>query len=95
MEACHQLNWSTSFFKSAKLKAFISFVAVPAGDDVKSLYALTVSDHDNLEIYQEDYSELSKALEALNSRYKHWEFVEMGQSNKSAHGDGCSSCAAH
>jgi hypothetical protein len=95
MGPCHQLNWSTSFYKTPKLKAFISFAAIPDQDTVKSFYAVTISDHDNLEIYQEDYSDLARALDILNERYKHWEFVEMGQANKSAHGDGCSSCAAH
>lgn len=98
----HHSNWTTSFLKSQDLKAFLSLAAEPVfGDElekneivkVETLYALTLTNKDGEELYQESYLSLEEALKELNARYSDWQLVEMAKTHND--GDGCSSCVAH
>lgn len=88
-----QENWTSCFYKSLQLKAFISLGAdIPQaeGQDPPLLYFVTLTNHDHEELFQREFNHLSKALEDINHRYGHWEFIDA--ENK---GEGCSSCEAH
>lgn len=98
----HHSNWMTSFLKNQDLKAFIALAAEPifstnaAGNEVvgiETLYALTLTNKDGEELYQESFQIIEEALEELNLRYENWQLVEMAKSHND--GDGCSSCVAH
>ncbi len=81
-------NWTHTYFKSLKLKAFISF----GGDHEQEgtfLYYVTCTDHDHQEIFQTSHSLLEEALALINEKYGHWPYEDA--LNK----DGCSSCGAH
>ncbi|EQC49117.1 hypothetical protein M899_0701 [Bacteriovorax sp. BSW11_IV] len=85
-------NWNYCHFKSAKLKAQITFGADWIDNTCHELYFITVTDHDEVEVFQESYQDFKNAQEELHKRYGHWEFVDL---SKAAKAEGCDSCAAH
>lgn len=92
--AMTQQNWSYSFFKHEQNKAFISFCAQPADntEEVTVLYAITVVDGDDNEIFQQSYVMLSEALNQINQRYKQWDYYNLSERSDS---NGCATCSAH
>lgn len=96
----HHSNWMTSYFKNLDLKAFIALSAEPVFKDsgeevvaVETLYALTLTNKDGEELFQESFQHLEEAIDELHLRYGEWQLVEMAKTLND--GDGCSSCAAH
>lgn len=97
----HHSNWMTSYFKHQDLKAFIALSAEPVfknGNeqevvDIETQYALTLTNKDGEELFQELFTHLEEALDELSLRYGQWQLVEMAKTLND--GDGCSSCAAH
>ena len=53
------------------------------------LYWVTVLKDDKQEAYQKEFYRLSDALESINSKYGHWEFVDTSL----AQSEGCDSCS--
>ncbi|MGB0452231.1 MAG: hypothetical protein ACPGJV_00845 [Bacteriovoracaceae bacterium] len=89
----NEANWNTCYYKNNELKAFLSLVAEPdALDEVSIGYAITLTDQDDIELFQENYNILENAVQSINQRYSDWEFVSMVKNNG---GGGCASCAAH
>ena len=84
-------NWTHCFYKTQKLKAFISLGGIPRNQDTL-LYFVTVTDFSNKEVFQKPFEELNDAVFFIKNRYGHWEFEDM---NKKSEGGGCGSCAAH
>jgi len=84
-------NWNYCHYETSRLRAFISQGGIPGTreDEVQQIYFLTVSDPDFKEIYQEEFFQLQEAVTILNSRYKHWKFIDRAVQ------EGCSSCQAH
>ncbi len=89
-------NWTTSYFKASDLKVFISLVAEPSHKDEKlvdTFYALTVTNTDGEEMFQECFNDLDECIQTINERYEDFKLIEMAKTLND--GDGCSSCAAH
>ncbi|MCO4795270.1 MAG: hypothetical protein KC493_16245 [Bacteriovoracaceae bacterium] len=91
----NQENWNYAFYKSSKLKAFISLVGEEKEGETQLLYTVTVTDPDDNEKFQVDFSELDSALLKLNDQYGHWSFINLEKGEDKDSGDGCGSCAAH
>lgn len=92
--AINNENWNYTYYKSSKLKAFISLSGEAEADDVVLFYTLTVTDEDDIEKFQTRFESVEKAVEAANGKYGHWEFVDM-EKGKASDDGGCGSCAAH
>ena len=92
--AINQKNWNYTYYKSSKLQAFVSLSGDTQDEKVTLFYTLTVTDEDDIEKFQESFDTLERALEAANSKYEHWEFVDM-EKGKASEDGGCGSCAAH
>ncbi len=90
----NQDNWNYTYYKSSKLKAFISLSGDTRDDEVQILYSVTVTDQDDNERFQASFETLEAAVLKANEQYGHWEFVDMEQ-GKSGDDGGCGSCAAH
>jgi hypothetical protein len=90
----NQENWNYSFFKQNQHKAFISFCAQPIEntEEISVQYAITVTDSDDNEIFQQNYHELKDAVEQINERYQNWDFFNLAERSD---GDGCGTCSAH
>ena len=84
-------NWTSSYYKSPKLRAFISLGGDPRLGEDPTIYILSLTDHEYKEVFSQDLRDLSSAVAEINRRYSHWEFVD---SSKSEEG-GCGSCQAH
>ena len=82
-------NWTYCFYKTEDLKAFISMAGVPAGDDTRINYVVTLTDKDHQEIFQSEFEGLEDAAGCLNERYGHWEFFDAENPPQT---DGCSTC---
>lgn len=89
-------NWNFCYYKSLKLKAFLSLGGEPSPleDEAQLFFMITVTDPDDREMYQGAYPRLEEALSTLNERYGHWEFVSM-EGNVREDDGGCGTCAAH
>lgn len=87
-------NWNYSYYKSSKLKAFVSLSGDSKDDEVLLFYTVTVTDEDDNEKFQAKFMELQKAVSRVNEQYGHWEFVDM-EAGKESDDGGCGSCAAH
>lgn len=85
-------NWTFTGFKSLELLAFIHLGAEPRGDESALLYLVTVLKNLEEELFQLEYPTLAEAIDAINQRYHHWEFVDRGSRLDDG---GCGSCAAH
>jgi hypothetical protein len=85
-------NWTFAGYKSSDLLAFIHLGAEPCGDDTKILYLVTVLNADEEEVFQMEYMTLPEAIDSINGRYHHWDFIDRSQRQD---GGGCGSCAAH
>lgn len=88
-------NWTFSGYKSSDLLAFIHLGAEPQGQDAedsKILYLVTVLNSDEEEVFQLEYMTLPEAIDSINSRYHHWDFIDRSERQD---GGGCGSCAAH
>ena len=87
-------NWTYCHFKSLQLKAFISFGADPSNvsdGEPALIYFVTLTDHDDAEVFQSDFDELNEACDFLNEKYGHWDFIDAEVDNG---GGGCGTCAA-
>lgn len=92
-------NWTFSGFKSSNLLAFIHLGAEPSEDlegeeeaAVRMLYLVTVMKDLEEEMFQMEYESLAEAIDSINSRYQHWDFVD--RTTRLDDG-GCGSCEAH
>lgn len=85
-------NWNYCHFKSAKVKAQITYGAQWLEEQAKELYYITVTDFDDVEVFQETFESFARAQVEIHQRYGHWEFVDL---TKVAKGEGCDSCSAH
>lgn len=85
-------NWTFSGFKSSNLLAFIHLGAEPSPEGAKVLYCVTLLKDQEEEVFQLEFDQLHLAIDAINERYGHWEFVDRGQR---LDGGGCGSCSAH
>lgn len=88
----HSTNWNYCHFKSTKAKAQITYGAHWVDDQAKELYFITVTDFDEVELFQETFDSFEQAQAELHKRYGHWEFVDL---TKVVKGEGCDSCSAH
>lgn len=87
-------NWNFSYFKLQDTKAFISFCAQPIENtgEVSIQYAVTVTDSDENELFQQNFTELPLAIAQINERYKNWEFFNLSERSDKG---GCGTCSAH
>ncbi len=88
-------NWTYTGFESSDLLAFIHLGArPPEGEDssAKLLYLVTVMKSLEEEVFQLEFEHLEEAIDAINTKYNHWDFKNRGETNT---GGGCGSCAAH
>lgn len=85
-------NWTFSGYKSTDLLAFIHLGAEPRGDQAQILYLVTVLNQDEEEVFQMEFLTLPEAIDSINGRYHHWEFVDRTQRLDDG---GCGSCSAH
>ena len=85
-------NWTYSGYKSSDLLAFIHLGAEPTGDETKLLYLVTVLNSDEEEVFQLEFTTLAEAIDGINNRYHHWDFIDRSERQD---GGGCGSCAAH
>lgn len=85
-------NWTYTGFKSSDLLAFIHLGAKPTETGSQLLYLITVLKSLELEVFQLEYSKLEDAIDAINKKYHHWDFLDRGEMST---GGGCGSCAAH
>jgi len=85
-------NWTFSGYKSTNLLAFISLGAAPNAVEPELLYFVTVLKDLEEEVFQLEFPKLDQAIDALNSRYHHWDFIDRSQKEDSG---GCGSCEAH
>jgi hypothetical protein len=90
-------NWTFSQYKSSKIRAFISLGGeVGPNEEFQELYLVTTTDEEfTKEFFQKPFRELEKAMEFINNRYGHWDFLNLEKAPKSSSDSGCSSCAAH
>ena len=103
-------NWTYCQYNSLKLKAFISLTGEPSealdgnshqSSEVKIGYTLTLTDEEFKEIYQETFSDLQMAADAINQKYGHWNLLNLldgtvnGIKENSSKDEGCDSCQAH
>lgn len=86
-------NWGTSSYSNENIKAFISLAgALSESENTNIIYAVTVLENDEVEVFQKDFTELTQAIEFTNNRYGHWDFSDQGLKKS---GGGCSDCSAH
>ncbi len=84
-------NWTACRYEQGPFRAFISFGADPEHLERQLyLYFVTVTEGEDREIHQEEFTSLSAACETLNMRYKTWNFID-----QAAPKSGCSTCVAH
>lgn len=94
MEKITEENWTFCGFKANELLAVISLGAKPSssGTETDLLYYLTVMDNDGKDVFQQEYSSLSLAIDTINAKYSHWSFQDRAGVST---GSGCGDCAAH
>ncbi|MCR9204394.1 MAG: hypothetical protein NXH75_07450 [Halobacteriovoraceae bacterium] len=87
-------NWTYSGYKSSNLLAFIHLGAEPTvgEDEVQLLYLVTVLKELEEEVFQMEHPSLPQALDDINRRYRHWDFVDR---TKRLDEGGCGTCEAH
>ncbi len=85
-------NWTFTGFKSSDLLAFIHLAAEPTQTKVKLVYCVTLLKNSEEEVFQLEFNNLNEAIDAINERYQHWEFINRGQRLSDG---GCGSCSAH
>jgi hypothetical protein len=85
-------NWTFSGYKSSDLLVLIHLGAEPSGEDTRVLYLVTVLKNSEEEIFQLEYPSLPEAIDSINQRYHHWDFIDRSERQD---GGGCGSCAAH
>lgn len=92
--AMTQENWNYSYFKQNQNKAFISFCAQPIENtkEIAIHYAITVTDSDDNEIFQQNYLNLNDAISQINQRYQEWDYFNLSERSDAG---GCGSCSAH
>lgn len=83
-------NWNYCHYQSGKMKAFVSYLATPNGDDIIESYAVTTRNDNSFDVFSQEFPELYMAVEHLNTRYGHWDFVDTSTKD-----GGCDSCSAH
>ena len=87
-------NWTFCQYNSSNLKAFVSLSGEPTEDgDSVFLYNVTVTDQEDLEIFQSDHPSLDQAIDIINNKYGHWNFTNL--TVQSGNESGCGSCSAH
>lgn len=85
-------NWTTSRFKQGEMLSFISSGGdLDSEGNVREVFYLVISNLDYQEISEQSFNTLSEAIEAINSKFFHWEFTSLAQKS----GSGCDTCAAH
>ena len=85
-------NWTYTGYKSSDLLVLIHLGAEPSEGETKVLYLVTLLKNQEEEVFQLEYSELSKAIDSINQRYSHWEFVDRAERLDDG---GCGTCSAH
>ena len=86
-------NWTFTGFQSSDLLAFIHLGATPSDSgEAKLIYLVTVLKELEQEVFQLEFDSLDGAVDAINSRYSHWDFTDRGERTD---GGGCGTCAAH
>ena len=90
-------NWTFCQYKSLNLKAFISLSGEPTStEEVQYFYHVTVSDLEDLEVFQSEHPKLELAIEQINNKYGHWDFTNLTVTETASDdGGGCGSCSAH
>ncbi|GAB4019416.1 MAG: hypothetical protein Fur0010_21390 [Bdellovibrio sp.] len=88
-------NWQVSFYRNDHqgALAFISCGAEPStSGEIKELFFVTMTNFDrDQEFFQQTFDNLEKAVNGINQKYSHWNFVDPSTPNLS----GCGSCEAH
>ena len=84
-------NWGFSSYKCGNLEAFLSMGASPTNDSIEFEYFLNKTKESEV-IFQEKFTNLEEAIEAINSGYNHWKFNDKEKELAKA---GCSTCQAH
>ena len=68
-------NWNYSYFQKSEEKAFVSIGADPGADDI--LYFVTITKGEHMEeLFSQDFIQLEYALDFINDKYGHWEFID-------------------
>jgi hypothetical protein len=84
-------NWNYAYYKNGNLR-----VQIYMGADIQNdeLYFVTSTDLEaKHEFYQKEFQVLNEAVEYINERYSHFDFVP-GKEIKDS-GSGCGTCSAH
>jgi len=83
-------NWNYSYFKNGNLRIQIYMGADLENDE---LYFVTSTDLEaKHEFFQQEFQILSDAIQYINERYSHFDFIP---GNPIKDGSGCDSCSAH
>jgi hypothetical protein len=86
-------NWNYCYYEAKELKSFISLTAEP--NEAESLfYSVTVTDVNEQELQQSDFTDLKEACAFINNHYKAWDFKDLTVKTGDKTGS-CSSCQAH
>ena len=83
-------NWTHCHFKTERLKTQISMGGELLNGKYRELFYVTTTDHEGIELFQKTFKELTLALEFINKKFSHLDFID--QTVKTG---GCSSCEAH
>ena len=62
-------NWTHTSYKNENLNALITFGSAPDILDDRFTYYLTVLDHEQNEVYQEEFTTLDNACSQINKKY--------------------------
>lgn len=88
-------NWNFCSYNSSTIKAFISIGGTPEGEENDQLcyFVNSTSEDFTKQYFQQEFKTIDKALEFINKRYGHWDFVDASIQKDSE--SGCGSCEAH
>ena len=85
-------NWSFCSYRLLNLKGFITLSGLEdSSGHIRFLYSVTITEDDQRDILQKDFSCIDDACHFLNRHYSHWQFHNAESQKK---GGGCASCQA-
>ena len=83
-------NWNHCYYSTGRIKSMLvqGFDDRPCKEDL--FYWVMVLKDEKEEVFQAEFYHLSDALNSLNKRYGHWDFVD---NTLPPEGGGCASCS--
>jgi hypothetical protein len=86
-------NWNYCYYSAKEHKSFISLAASP--EDTENLfYCVTLTDINEHELEQFEFTDLKAACAFINNNYQAWDFKDLTVKDGEKTGS-CSSCQAH